>query len=94
MRLIDADALIDKWNKLLSKMIPTADGAHPVDFGIIITEISKQPTIEAVPVVHGEWILHDNGDGTCNRCGKRQKAIWDYDSWQNFCGNCGADMRK
>lgn len=91
MRLIDADALIDKWNKLLSKMIPTADGAHPVDFGIIITEISKQPTIESAPVVHGEWIMKDkNGNGVCSNCNRQDKI----DSLATHCRYCGAKMDK
>lgn len=46
------------------------------------------------PVVRGKWIFHDNGDATCDQCGTRQKAIWDDDNWQNFCGHCGADMRE
>lgn len=45
-------------------------------------------------VVHGRWILHPNGDGTCDQCGRYQKAIWDFDNQQNFCGHCGADMRE
>ena len=49
---------------------------------------------EYAPVVRGKWIFHDNGDATCDQCGRHQKAIWDYDNWQNFCGNCGADMRE
>lgn len=49
---------------------------------------------DAAPVVRGKWIFHDNGDATCDQCGRYQKAIWDYDNWQNFCGNCGADMRE
>ena len=44
------------------------------------------------PVVHGEWKLHKDGSGTCNQCGKTAKNIWDYDGWQNYCGNCGARM--
>lgn len=49
---------------------------------------------EYATVMQCKWILHDNGDGTCNQCGRRQKAIWDDDGWQNFCGHCGADMRE
>lgn len=50
--------------------------------------------VEYAPVVRGKWIFHDNGDATCDQCGRYQKAIWDYDNWQNFCGHCGADMRE
>ena len=45
------------------------------------------------PVVRGEWKLHKDGSGTCNVCGTTQKAVWDMDSWQNFCGHCGAEMK-
>ena len=39
------------------------------------------------------WILHENGSGTCTQCRTTQKNVWDYDRWQNFCGNCGAKMK-
>lgn len=49
--------------------------------------INKAPTIEAGPVVHGEWI--DKGlYSECNKCGFHH-----YWCDVNFCGNCGADMR-
>ena len=46
-----------------------------------------------VEVRYGEWKFHEDGSGTCNRCGGTQRNVWDYDSWQNYCGRCGADMR-
>lgn len=63
------------------------------DAAEILAEIHLAPTADVAPVVHGKWKLHDNGDGTCDQCGFRQKHIWDYDNWQNYCGVCGADMR-
>lgn len=54
--------------------------------------IADCKAVNAVPVKRGKWILHGNGDATCNQCGRHQKAIWDYDNWQNYCGNCGAEM--
>lgn len=42
----------------------------------------------------GKWTLHDDGSGTCSVCNVTQKNVWDMDSWQNFCGHCGADMRE
>lgn len=41
----------------------------------------------------GKWTLNHDGSGTCSECGMTQIAIWDCDSWQNFCGVCGANMR-
>ena len=57
--------------------------------------IKNQPTIEAVPVVHGEWLLRHIGHGhmwECSVCHKRPDIYVKQDT--NFCPNCGADMRK
>lgn len=43
-------------------------------------------------VKHGEWRLHPDGSGTCNQCGRTQKAVWDFDNAQEYCGKCGAKM--
>ena len=90
MRLIDADALG------IGKAKPEAFIRPEYAFGwnSAIDAIEVAPTVDAVPVVHGRWILHPNGDGTCDQCGRYQKAIWDFDNQQNFCGHCGADMRE
>ena len=49
---------------------------------VAMENIHDLPTVDAAPVVHGEWI-----DGTCNNCGQV-----DF-SKPNYCPNCGADMR-
>lgn len=53
--------------------------------------IAKLPTVEAKPVVHGEWMeaIGENYwfDYTCSICGELEE--FEY----NFCPNCGADMR-
>jgi hypothetical protein len=70
-------------------------GKPTIDYesGVKVLDMIKQePAADVAPVVHGEWKLHDNGDGTCNQCHFRQKLIWDYDNWQNYCGVCGARM--
>lgn len=55
--------------------------------------IDEQPTVEAKPVVHGEWEIggvqgNMIGNFKCSVC----KGVSLKDS--NFCPNCGADMRK
>ena len=50
------------------------------------------PAADVRPVVHGKWILHDDGSGTCSNCKTRQMLIYDDDSWQHYCGNCGSKM--
>ena len=49
------------------------------------------PTIEPERK-KGKWTFHKDGSGTCSECGITQKAVWDMDNWQNYCGHCGADM--
>ena len=52
--------------------------------------VKNQPTIEAVPVVHGEWIKSDllfEAD-KCTIC---NSSIYNT-SGMNFCPNCGAKM--
>lgn len=44
-------------------------------------------------VKHSEWKLYADGSGKCKNCNTHQKAVWDMNGWQNFCGHCGADMR-
>ena len=81
-RLIDADALIADldeglWGKEWDKALAEAI-------------IKDAPTIDAVSVVHGEWIdEHEDGHGswvgTCSQCHNTERVA-------NFCPNCGAKM--
>ena len=50
------------------------------------------PAEDVVEVVHSKWILYTDGSGECERCHIRQKNVWDFEGWQNFCGYCGAKM--
>ena len=50
MRLIDADALIDRWRKNLN-ITEKDTGAVFVGYGQIPALINNMPTIDAVPVV-------------------------------------------
>lgn len=60
---------------------------------LIETVIDDQPTVDAVPVVHGEWIDRNGSIVSpfweryeCSECGARSDN-------SNYCPNCGADMR-
>ena len=115
MRLIDADALIDdcmnrycencekrrgikngKW-KIVYQIGEAPCRACDVDdmFG----DLENAPTIDAVPVVHGEWIIDALGVQVdecgiaytkyaprCSKCGLH------FDAESNYCPNCGAKM--
>ena len=69
MRLINADELINKLNKFESNVHGSAECyssateiTEAIEYvGILIDEV---PTVEAVPVVHGEWIK----DGSWAKC--------------------------
>jgi hypothetical protein len=54
--------------------------------------ILEAPTVDAVEVVHSGWILNDDGSGTCKHCHRTTRNCWDYDSWMNYCPDCGARM--
>ena len=109
MRLIDADALLERMKR--------TNRYFNVKF-----DIEEAPTIEAEPVRHGRWILEAhkervnyrwNVTAECSECCDEKKEIYagffpgipDYlakdvilDSAKsvklsNYCPNCGADMR-
>ena len=96
-RLIDANALIKDWNKLTERMVRDEDGKIPVDFGLVIRELSKTPTVDAVEVVHGRWEMEEpdncgNRKPKCSICGKYHIACWSDYAHCNYCPNCGAKM--
>ena len=68
-----------------------------MDRCVFISHILEQPSVEADPVVHGEW-EENIMNYICSQC----KTPFDDDmTWitgeykmPNFCPECGADMRK
>ena len=73
-----------------------------IDSMMMCVEIANLPTVEAKEVVHGKWVLGDVKPGhltpgrnslrICSECGK--VVVWWLDKpTENFCSNCGADMR-
>lgn len=68
------------------------------DFSKAIEMVDVQPTIEAVPVVHGEWEnVGDNEEDLCFRCTNCNTEFSCEINMRQFakhCPNCGADMRK
>lgn len=89
MRLIDGDRLIKVIEKAqfegsgnIMSIINDAPTVEPT-FGLfkdmLCAECDKRPT--------GEWILHGM-IYCCSECGRG------VDNQENFCPNCGADMRK
>ena len=56
----------------------------------IVDIINNQPTVEAVPVVHGEWIDEFGKFLLLYKC---SECSSEYPWNTNFCPNCGCDMR-
>lgn len=56
-----------------------------------IEDMEDAEPVEAVPVVHGEWIAQDEGltKFMCSVCNGKN-----YGGHEKFCPDCGADMRK
>lgn len=95
MRLIDADALIEKayWHGEhpdVGNLFP--EGVDAVD----VSDIDEATTIEAVPVRHGS-IIETIEDGRMKRvfscCGTdfTKMTCW---MMPNYCPNCGAKLDK
>ena len=90
-RLIDADALYEAVCRLWDK-------SDSEDFEKGVFEIIyNAPTIDAVEVVRGEWIiektLYDNYNYRCNNCDWYETHAYLDCGTYNFCPNCGARMK-
>ena len=83
MRLIYADALMEKY--------------HKTTVWDSWVEINNAPTVDAVPVVHGRWERKQDISTfgmlmfECSECKKLSEGGI-LDEPYNFCPNCGAKM--
>ncbi len=98
IRLIDGESLI---SKLLygstGERIPFTNcdnTPNTITAKDVYLAIRRAPRIEAVPVIRGDWIQYwneryrINSGYFCSICNARNGVK------QNFCYNCGADMRE
>lgn len=92
MRLIDADALTETIGiRLYSGVV--------MEF-VSVEDIAKQPTVDAVPVRHGMWLLkhhyiagHEFVSGhICSECGDDALNAEGDEFLTDYCPNCGARM--
>ena len=97
MRIIDADALkrheqkiaTEAWKMKIKASVETI-------LNQFIDDINHAPTINAVPVVHSEWIPKEKADTPyglemeCAKCGF--SVIVNDALYFKFCPNCGAKM--
>ena len=100
MRLIDADAL-EKFLKRLRRELPKESRDFFTRDEMILNfqqYVHMQPTIDAVPVVRGEWIeaksgvmsVWPEGQVMCSVCGQRMPSQWE--KMPPYCYGCGAKM--
>lgn len=92
MRMIDADALVEKF-------------AHPPELmytNVVLDVIREAPTVDAEPVRHGRWIKMTgmlppeyHGHYCCSECEWHLKGLrnsWTREEDLLYCPNCGAKM--
>lgn len=105
MRLIDADALkkaLEEMKIIIDEDVFECSSIHEelvyllekVD-GVLAEKIDDLPTIEARPVVHGEWIPRF-GSYYCSVCDEENYHAFNWVTGRYedlYCPKCGADMR-
>ena len=59
----------------------------------IIDLINNQPTVDAVPMVHGRWVHLGGDEWYCSACGFviTTEGSWDKPT-KKYCEDCGAKM--
>ena len=73
-RLIDVNKVIDQMQECIDESPYERDSIAAYTFGAIIECLKKEPTVDAVPVVHGHWFsLTDcsNAGVYCSVCHKK-----------------------
>lgn len=90
MRLIDADALLEDAGEVCEDY-----GGGYFEFGYSHKQIEEAPTVDAVEVVHGEWVEKDDDriTGTCSVCGWDALFAETDVAGMPYCPNCGARMK-
>lgn len=92
MRLIDADEL----KKDIDGYDYSEEGySDRMDFKFIYEVIDNQPTVEAKPVVTGEWMKSETGVYICSKCNngyKNQPTCMGHPMFE-YCPMCGAKMK-
>ena len=61
MRLIDADALLRKWQDVLNEKADEKGTVAYITFELFVDRLKEEPTIDAVPVVRCEdckWYMN------------------------------------
>ena len=101
MRPIDADALLQRWNDIVPRMVRDKDGGIPIDFLVIINEVGTTPTLTLDDLMpKGRWVEYENeADRGYHYCSECKHQAFNYDEGDcnveilsDYCPNCGARM--
>ena len=93
MRLIDKESLFNALAKQRAY-----EPKHRRTIMRSIQLVSEQPTVDAVPVVHGHWKYNDFDIPYCSQCGNRIKtpgfvgSTEFYETEYMYCQHCGSKM--
>ena len=88
-RLIDANELKEKIIKEIRHYWNDGTGGYYLAEDVI-PDIEDAPTVDAVEVVHGYWIVECINRRRCSNCGFGRNT--DTQIGWNYCPNCGAKM--
>lgn len=86
-RYIDADALTKKLGSLMKRYAAQGRTEVAQDYNWVCTVLDAAPTADVEPVVHGHYVIDDDGDASCSVCHEEY-----LNHTQNYCPNCGAKM--
>ena len=92
-RLIDANAI--PWEE---HYVPDGDTQweYKKELCVLKPVIDAMPTVDAVEVVHGEWIRNEDDECywyTCSECAEYpMRDRWGEEKLTDYCPNCGAKM--
>lgn len=91
MRLIDADKL---EYRVMTECNPYGKPTLEFESGIkVMGMIEDAPTIEAIPVVHGQFVKNETGvNRHCTACGAYLEDREYENHTVRFCYYCGAKM--
>ena len=91
--------LIDR-KKLMKKKkysFQTVGGCFPKnEWFVKVDDLLTAPTVDAVEVVHGEWVRNEDDECywyTCSECAEYpMRDRWGDEKLTKYCPNCGAKM--